>query len=58
MLMRLLALELLAVLLELDWPVEPGVAADPANDDPPATIDAAVLATLVRRDPVACGGGV
>jgi hypothetical protein len=58
MLMRLLALELLAAPLEPDWPVELGVAAEPANDEPPATIDAAVLATLVRRDPVACGGGV
>ena len=46
------------VLLDTDWLVELGVAADPANDEPPATIDAAVLATLARREPVACGGGV
>src|SRR6476469_494924 len=32
MLVRLLALELLAVPLEPDWPVELGVAAEPAND--------------------------
>ena len=58
MLMRLLALELLAVPVEPDWLAELDVAADPANDEPPATIDAAVLAALVRREPVACGGGV
>jgi hypothetical protein len=49
---------LLGVPLGTDCPVELGVAADPAKDEPPATIDAAVLATLVRREPVACGGGV
>src|SRR5258708_4485795 len=46
------------VLLELDWPVVLGVAADAPNDEPPATIDAALLATLARRQPVACGSGV
>jgi hypothetical protein len=61
-LMRLLEVDppvvLPDVLPELDWPVVLGVAADAPNDEPPATIDAAVLATLARREPVACGGGV
>jgi hypothetical protein len=30
--------------------------AAPANDDPPATIDAAVFATLARREPAGGGG--